>query len=95
MSKWISVATVQVQHHFQVMEFKALTHVAIYHSIINFIYLKEDNISLSCVPSSGSLVVIIIGAWNLSANDKQDNMIPPCHDLIAPFIHTHLIGISR
>jgi hypothetical protein len=26
MSKWISAATVQVQHHFQVMEIKALTY---------------------------------------------------------------------
>jgi hypothetical protein len=77
------------------MEFKALTYVAIYHSNIRLIYFKEDNISLSCVLSSGSLVVIIIGACNLSANDKQDNTIPPCHDLIAPFIDTHLISISR
>jgi hypothetical protein len=81
MSKRISAATVQVQHHFQVMEFKAPTHVAICHSKIDLIYFKEDNISLSCVPSSGSLVVIIIGACNLSANDKQDNKILPCHDL--------------
>jgi len=57
-------------------------------SNIHLIYFKENNISLSCVLSSGSLVVIIIGAWNLSAYDKQDNMIPPCQNLIAPFIHT-------
>jgi len=63
------------------MKFKAQTYVAVYHNNIHLIYFKEDNISLSCVLSSGSLVVIIIGAWNLSANDKRDNMIPPCHDL--------------
>jgi hypothetical protein len=44
--------------------------VAIYHSIFHLIYVKKDNISLSCVLFSGSLVVIISGAWNLSANDK-------------------------
>jgi hypothetical protein len=85
---------VQVQHHFQVLEFKALTYVAIYHSNIHRIYFKKD-ISLSRPLSSGSLVVIITGAWNLSANDKQDNTILPGHDLIAPFIDTHLISISR